>query len=215
MWRRTPNRAIIPSLKIPFPHASGCLAGTRCAAGQQKVLQQSLPRQGGRRPGSASADATVGMWRAATRPTAERGKETLLGEDARVAPAGKKPGLSRLPRPDGAGPRRAASLRSPATPPTPPPHRYSPPAPRGPRRAAHAPSAPHHAPEKAAIFAHSPAAHSLRPALPPRRRARDAGGASFRSAPFGVPIPGGDADPGQRFRERKDSSVCLHNAAVL
>lgn len=143
------------------------------------------------------------------------GKETLLGEDARVAPAGKKPGLSRLPRPDGAGPRRAASLRSPASPPTPPPHRYSPPAPRGPRRAAHAPSAPHHAPEKAAIFAHSPAAHSLRPSLPPRRRARDAGGASFRSAPFGVPTPGGDADPGQRFRERKDSPVCLHNAAVL
>lgn len=60
------------------------------------------------------------------------------------------------------------------------------------------------------------ARRSLAPSLPPSsqtgpgRRRSELPVRSLRCS-----TPGGDADPGQRFRERKDSPVCLHNAAVL
>lgn len=210
--RGPPNRTfILFSQNIPSPrYLLLGLARTICVAGQKKC-SRSLPRQRGRRPGSASEDTTVGIWQVAARPTAEWGKKKRLGEDSRAAPAGKSPACTGRPCPTA----RVPGGRHPSGPP--PPHRRN--------------SSPHRLPvdrDEPLATPQLPTTHRRRPpsSLTPPPLARSflsslptdtptCDGARFRSAPYGLPSLGEDADPGQRFRERKDPPVCSSRADGL
>lgn len=204
---------IIFAPNVPFPHAQRLLILARIRGREGfsnshchvKEAEDRTPRVQMPRVSRAGEYA---QWK---RRRQKGGRKSCLAKIPGQA-RGKKPGLNRPPLPHSTDSRRAIALRSPATPPNPLTQQNIPPAPRGSRRVARNPSASHHAPEKAAIFPHSSAAGPVDPSFQTRRGHGDA---RFRPVAFGFPIPGGDAEPVERFRGRKDPAGCSLSVSGL